>query len=260
MFGFVIPTCCRNELHISQLLRCISSIRKYHNNPIILVNDGDVLDNIMDSFSNVYIKDTLNKGSADQQVFKVFLETDMFDTMIYIQDSMILNKRLYDVDSISDVKFLWHFTNHRKQWDIIREPLTNITHTELIKDRIITEYYNYPEFCEFALKRLLDKHKWCGGFGSCCIITKECLRKLDSMVGFIDKFVYFNTNRLRRANESIFSLICHFVYPLIDFEDSYDGLYYNGVDKVAGCNEKTGFDGLSWCCQKTYLSKVSFNR
>ena len=40
-FGFIVPTCCREDIHLRQLHRCINSIRKFHlDNHIILINDS----------------------------------------------------------------------------------------------------------------------------------------------------------------------------------------------------------------------------
>ena len=73
--------------------------------------------------NNIVIKESLINGSVDQQVFKVLLETKLFEKAIFIQDSMILNKKLEGIDEIN-LKFIWHFTNHRVHWDIIKEPNT----------------------------------------------------------------------------------------------------------------------------------------
>ena len=50
------------------------------------------------------------------------------------------------------------------------------------------------------------------------------------------------------VNESLFPLICHYVFPNKNFEDSYDDFYYDGV-KHGGqenmINKPTGFDNLN---------------
>ena len=91
------------------------------------------------------IIESYNKGSADQQVFKVLLDTDLFDKAVFIQDSMLLNKKLENIDNIDNIKFIWHFTNHRIHWDIIKEPRSEyntanniVTHTNLINHNILT--------------------------------------------------------------------------------------------------------------------------
>ena len=61
-------------------------------------------------------------------------------------------------------------------------------------------------------------------------------------------------------NESIFALFCHFLFTDINFNDSYDGLYYDGIHENKESGTPTGFDNLVWCRKKEYISKISFDR
>lgn len=264
MFVFIIPTCIRNELHENQLKRCIESIRNYHDNTIYLINDSENIDDIVTNYTNVHIIQSKIKGSADQQVFKFILENNMASHYVIIQDSMFLNKKLENIDQVTNVKFLWHFTNHRFHWDKIIENQTEFniinninTHTDLIRYHLIKNY-NEP-FLSFALDWLINKNNWVGCFGNCCIITKKCVTYLNSQTNFANKFIFNNTNRERRMNESIFSLLCYYYFP-DNYEDSYDGLYYDGITSNYYCGKDTGFDGLKYCCKNNYISKISFER
>ena len=273
-FGFIIPVCCREDVHLRQLHRCIESIRKYYQEEkIILIENSREKYNIVEEFKedhNIIVQESFNKGSEDQQIFKVFLETSLFEKAVFVQDSMLLNKKLDNIDEINDIKFIWHFTNHRVHWDKIREPISEynrknkiITHTDLIKHCLIKDYSDNQDFVNFSLNGLKNKHLWVGSFGSLCIITKNYLKILNKDINFVEKFVTYSTNRNRRVNESIFSLLCHYKFPNINFEDSYDGLYYDGKKhggKSHLINKKTGFDNLVWCSVHEYFSKVSFNR
>ena len=147
---FFIATCLKNQLHVNQLIRCLTSIKLYHNDSTIyLINDSDDsfdnFSNIQSMFSNIIVLKTLKKGSADQQVFKFIMniQNNKFTHFFIMQDSMILNNELKNIDTIKNVKFLWHFTNHILHWDIINEPNTeyniqnNIkSHTDLIRHHL----------------------------------------------------------------------------------------------------------------------------
>jgi len=270
MFVFIIPSCVNSDLHFNQLKRCISSIRKFHeNNKIILIDDSNQTFNIEDFFindKNIFVKKSILKGSADQQVFKFFLEVDE-DKAFIMQDSMILKKPLENIENIDKIKFLWHFTNHIFHWDIIKEPVNNYNlnncitnHTDLIRNNLIKNYSEYPEFLHFALNCLNNKKEWCGCFGNCCIIDKQILIYMNNKIDFVNKFIKCNSNRDRRANESIFALICHYLFPEIIFYDSYDGLYYDGIHENIESGTPTGFDNIQWCRRSKYIDKVSFNR
>jgi len=269
-FGFIMPTCCREDIHLRQLHRCINSIRKFHlDNHIILINDSLEKYDLSKEFVNdkyIHIIESYSKGSADQQVFKVLLDTDLFDKAVFIQDSMLLNKKLENIENI-DFKFIWHFTNHRVHWDIPQEPKTEyniknsiITHTDLIKHNILRDYKDNKEFQNFCINKLNKKNEWVGCFGSLCVLNKKTLKELNSKVNFTERFINSTSNRDRRANESIFSLISHYHFSNKYLEESYDGLHYDGYvsNKYAGLS--TGFDNLKWFSVHNYFSKVSFNR
>lgn len=272
MFDFIIPICIRTKEHFDQLLRCIERIREYHAyNRIILIDDSDLTytPKICDYIyleKNILLVPTIYKGSADQQIFKVFLHYGA-NKAVMMQDSMLLEEKLDDIDSINGVKFLWHFTNHRVDWDKIYEPQTEFnqekkiqTHTDLIRYHLLEEYTDFPEFLAFALNGLENKNTWCGCLGNVCVIDRNTLLWMDSQVSFIDKFTKSTSNRNRRVNESIFPLICHYLFPGINFEDSYDGLYYDGYNPNEYLGHPTGFGNLTWCCRKKKFSKISFNR
>lgn len=260
---FMIPTCCREDVHYRQLKRCIESIRKHHDDDIILINDGKDISSFL--CNNVFEIKTLNKGSADQQVFKIFLGTE-YDKMIYIQDSMVLLKKL-PIDDV-DFKFMWYFSNHIKDWDrISHKPIGQDdrlvkNHTQFLQFLLDKDYVDYKEFYDYASRKLYNKREWVGCFGSCCIITKEILRKMEEVVPFVDIFVGSNVRIMRCANESIFSIIAHYCYPEVDFTKTVDGLYWDGDRRhINRYNDvPTGFDGLNWCAKNEYIGKISFLR
>jgi hypothetical protein len=53
--------------------------------------------------------------------------------------------------------------------------------------------------------------------------------------------------------------MCHYYFPQ-NYENAYDGLYYDGINVNEYSNKQTGFDDLKYCCRKEYISKISFER
>jgi hypothetical protein len=274
MFSFIVPTCIRDEIQLNQFKRCIESIRNHHQqNKIIIINDSPteeydyVFKEIQQKYNNVFIEKTIIKGSGEQQIFKVFLEKDDADIAFFMHDSMLLNRPLDNIDNINGVKFVWHFTNHIIEWDNIYEEQTEFniknnikTHSDLIRYQLIDNYNDNKDFLNFALYYLSNKAKWCGCFGNCCIIDRKSLLAMNERVGFVDKFINTIAKRERCANESIFGLICHYIFPEINFHNSYDGLYYDGITVNHYSHTPTGFDNLNWVCKSHYISKISFGR
>jgi hypothetical protein len=255
-FCFIVSTCVITQQHKSQLSRCYQSIRKFFPDTSVYIINDSPTNTRVDLPGNVTVVQSCCIGSGDQQVFKVF-QGSGFDKAVIIQDSMlVLADFTHEIDRVDSVELLWYFTNHRKDWDTIREPITNITHTDLIKSRVNKDYTFNPAFVKFAMDRLNRKELWCGTLGSCCVITRKSLEYINGIVPFINTMVTYNTNRLRRVNESLFGIICHFVYPEKDFErGAIDGRYANNK-----LGQPTGFDDLVWCSYNKYIAKVSFNR
>jgi hypothetical protein len=274
--NFIVTTCIKNEIHSNQLIRCLNSIRKYHSDNIIyLINDSDslydiFLNNLINSFNNVKLIPSYNKGCGEQQIFKFILDChdiDNNDNVIYIHDSVILKRSFDNISDIDDIKFIWHFTNHRIHWDNIFEEKTPyninnhiITHSDLI-NHYLAKYFNlYPDFVNYALYMMNNKDKWVGCMGYKCIINKKCLINMNDIINFSDIFLKFNTRRERIVNESIFSIICHYIFPNINFENSYGGLYYDGFTDNIGAKKQTEFDNLTLLGENKYIQKISFSR
>ncbi len=273
MFRFLIPSCIRNEQHERQLLRCINSIRKFHpENVIYIINDSDdELDTkyatIENKYSNIIIIKSKYRGRGELLCFKFILENNDDGNYFVMHDSMLLNEPLVNVESIDKIKFLWHFTNHIIHWDTIIEEkneynITNkiVSHTDLLKHVIKRDYDMNQHFQNFAINYLNFKTKWCGCMGLCCITNKNTIQYMNSIVPFVEIFLSHSTRRNRVVNESIFSIICHYIYNHIDFSNSYDGLYYNGITQQNHAKMPVGSDNLYYVCKNKYIGKISFLR
>lgn len=273
---FVVTACVSNELHKNQLTRCIDSIRKYHNNNMIyLINDSniqhdDYIHALISTYENIKLVPSYNKGCGEQQIFKFILdceEIDKKDNIIYIHDSVIVKRDFDNVMDIKTIQFLWHFTNHRVHWDKIIEQCAQyniennvVTHTDLVKHYLKKYYNTNKQFLNYALHMMDYKNKWVGCMGYMCLINKECLINMNNIINFADIFVKFNTRKERVINESIFSIICHYIFSDINFENSYGGLYYDGYNQNPGAHKPTGFDNLILVGENKYIQKISFAR
>lgn len=299
-YGFIIPTCIQSTIHLEQLNRCINSIAQFHpHSQIIIINDtpptyqpiyNHQIEHLPETYKDILaisIVKSINPGSGELQTFKILLENSDFkpDKAVIIQDAMVLLEPLpIQSGHISDsIKFIWYFTNHRLQWNTILEPLTEynnqnyiINHTDLLIDCILTDFRNNLHFQKFAINRLRKMNEntclWVGCFGCCCIISKTALKKMNDTVPFIDTFTKYTLRRNRCGAESIFSLICHFVFPEYNFSNSVDGIYYDGVNVNSYNGKSNGLETISgnvsgnvsenilWCARNKYIGKISFGR
>ena len=180
----------------------------------------------------------------------VFLQRHPFDVALTLQDSMYLTTPLPDLSHVVDIQYLWHFTNHRLHWSTIQEPDTPYnriwgihTHDDLVLHCISLLLTGRVK--DYALATYGHKNHWVGCFGCLCVISHSFLVHLDKETSILSVMRQMTTNRLRRAIESIFPLVCQYALGRV-INTSWDGLYYDGV-------YHNNFHG-------TYVTKQSFNR
>lgn len=236
-FGFMIAGCLRTKEHLYALNECVRSIKQHNPLQKIVVvidftSDSDFVQSAIATNSDVIFELNTQHVPADMLLLYYFKEKKYFDKAILLQDSMRLKKEMI-VDEVNDITYVWHFTNHRVDWSNITEPETDYnvannikTHDDLVLHVIDTKIEN-TEFKTYCKDMYFTKEKWCGCFGTCCIITHDFLMNLDARTNIIAIEAQMVTNRLRRAIESVFALACQYVTQR-DMEGSYDGLYYNG--------------------------------
>jgi hypothetical protein len=258
MFGFIIAACIREESHLNSLNDCLSSIEQFHlkNKCVVIIDftsDKTLVKKIIENFPNVIFELETSNYPADMQLLKFFKEKKYFNTAILLQDSMRVLKE-FKIENILDIQYIWHFNNHRIQWDTIREPCTDYniknninTHSDLICHVIdsLPDTY-FKEYCKITYPQ---KNLWSGCFGCLCIITYDFLQILDSKTDIINIQSNMITNRLRRVIESIFSLACEYAIGK-HITSSYDGLYYDGVTN----------NGISHSMKSEHLHKICFDR
>jgi predicted O-methyltransferase YrrM len=258
-FGFMIAACLRSIEHAIQLQRCLDSIQKYNpSQQRVVVMDHTSSDELVKlvirSNPNVHFELPTDPIPADMLLLHYFKKNKYFEKAILLQDSMILKNTIFEdeINAIKDIKYVWHFTNHRKHWHMIHEPETEynklngiVTHDDLI-NHVIDTTIDKEEFKKYCKEMYPRKELWCGCFGTCVIIAHDFLIELDEKTHCIDIQRKMVTNRLRRVIESILGLACQYVTNR-NMEESYDGLYYDG-------EYSNNFEG------RRVITKMSFDR
>lgn len=239
-FGFIIPTYIATEAHLAVLKEGLRRIRLYHNYPIVIINDHSPIDlsNLEKEFKDVTVELSLNKGAGEMNPYLHYYLHKYFDTAIILHDSMHLNKPLENIGLVLDIKFVRHFTNHVIHWSTLTEPKTDYnqkygikTHDDLIihlLKKVLSEK-NLP-FLDFCLERYPKKRTWVGCYGIQTIITHDFLKELQEKTNILDFTVIATNRRSRCAMESIFALACHYLRDTDYLANSYDGLYFDGIN------------------------------
>jgi len=236
------------------MCECLDSIRLFHpTNTCVVVIDftsnKSLVESLVQQYPAVIFERETAQYPADMQLLKYFKEKHYFDTAILLQDSMRVKKE-FIVEDVRNIQYIWHFNNHRTEWNSIKEPVTDyntehkiVTHDDLVHHVIAR--LPPSDFAEYCKEIYPKKNLWSGCFGGCCIITYDFLLELDIKTHIIELESTMTTNRLRRVIESIFALACSFTNNRY-ITDSFDGLYFDGT---RGNNMKG-----------TAIHKVSFDR
>ena len=273
--GFIIPSFCKDKEHTNVLAYCIKSIRKFYpNNKIIIINDFSLIDinNLFNNDRNIDIIMSTQKGAADISTYNYFFKNKPFDIAVIMNDSMFFENKIENIDKIDTYIPLWHATNHRKEWDSLIVPKTQIP--ELYQNEITTHSENIithikkilgnTEFTEYALKLYKEKNKWSVNFCLSSIISYNFLVELQRKTNILSLLSELHTNWQRRVSESVFSIACQYILGNEINEKSINGLYFDGKHSQNICHghsiQIVELNKYKYYAKGKYTSKISFNR
>jgi hypothetical protein len=116
--GFIITRHVTNEITNLYWIICISKIRQFYPENIIIVVDDNSDYKHIKNFSGELIKNCFfiqggYNGAGELLPYYYYYKNHLFDKAVVIHDSVFINKYI-DFSSIKDVKFVWHFEHF---WD-----------------------------------------------------------------------------------------------------------------------------------------------
>lgn len=291
MFSFIITTNIQNETQYRQLVRCICSIRKYHLNKIYLINDNvnskynHLIYRLQFIYKNIHYYNSIIENHGECLVPKYIndiLENDIDDEIenvthfVYLHDTMLLNKKLENVNQINDIQFLLHMTNHRKHYDIdifseLNQQVYNENNIKSMSDLIlyiVKNNFTDQNFINYVIEAEMNKDLYVANFGLCYIVSKQFFKE------FSNKFKKYNQSKfedimidednynkfgkyIKVSYECIFSLLLHYYYPNINYTNSLDGLYYDGIKVNPNAFKNFEYDNeLLYIWKGEYISKL----
>jgi len=205
-FGFVISRHVNNKLSNFYWKECYTCIRKFYDNPILIVDDSSnkefLTENIvLTNCTVIYDKD--NKGAGELLPYYYFHKLKPFEIAVIIHDNVFLQAKIdfTNVNGLQDpIRFLWTFS---KNYDIdvvhhIREMCGTLTDSA-------------------ELLTLFDKKdKWTGCYGVMSIIQWDFLNKIDIRHRFFENMLKQKWHRnLRSGLERVLGLIAYCNEPKI---------------------------------------------
>ena len=172
-YVFVILRNIRMKRDNDLWMSSYQSIRKFYTNKIIIIDDNSTINTVNGRLVNTEIIQSEYNGAGEILPYYYFLTQKWADTMIFLHDSMFLNRPFTSVELDGAVRFHWHFDN-----------------TEIRDSRKIGTYIsmlsNYDTLLEFANQ---PESLWKGCFGGASIIDLSIIQQLEESYSFFSKLV-----------------------------------------------------------------------
>lgn len=197
-FGFIIMRNIVSEQTSQYWRECVTCIRKFYNEKIIVIDDNSKIQNDLSKdekeFDNILLTKSEIVGSGEVYGYYYAWKYRPFKKFMVIHDSMFLNKKV-NFDDIIDVKFLWHF-HTRFAFD---------------EDRMKILFQNCDNNNDFY-NMFNTKNKWHGCFGVCSVITLNFLDNLFDYFKFEKAIELVKSRNDRTCVERIFAVLCFVIH------------------------------------------------
>ena len=206
-FGFIIIRHVNNKITDYYWKECYNCIRKFYNNPIIIIDDSSNKDFLNENIvltNCTVIYDTEHKGAAELLPYYYFHKLKPFDTAIIIHDSVFIQSKInFELNEEENIRFLWSFahTFDDEIFHLIRDLCIHLPNS----DELINFYH--------------QKHLWKGCFGVMSVIKWSFIDKINKRHQLFDSILPHVTARANRhALERVFPVIAYFNDPTIKNE------------------------------------------
>lgn len=177
---------------------CFDSIRRFYPDTMIVILDNgsnlSFVDTLPpDQYSSI-LSSELPNGRLFVPYYYYLTYYSEYKRAIILHDSTILQNKL-SIDTISTIKYLWHFETH--QYDV-----KHIGHS------ILSALTNTTE-----LHRLYDSNQWQGCLGCMSVITGSFLQNLQAKYSLLSLQKTINSKEYACEFERIFSVLCTYEEP-----------------------------------------------
>ena len=196
-----IRTTRDNDLWISSY----NSIRKFYTNKIIIIDDNSSINTVDGKLINTNIIKSEFNGAGEILPYYYFLKYKWADRMVFLHDSMFINRPFRDSELDGDIKFHWYFTGDNKgDFRKITNYLSMLT--------------NNTELQAFATD---PESIWYGCFGATSICDLATIQYLEEEYKIFSNLVLsIRTRKDRETFERVFGIV----------------LYYEGIFKDVNCS------------------------
>ena len=190
-----------NDLWISSY----NSIRKFYTNKIVIIDDNSSINTVDGKLANVEVIKSEFNGAGEILPYYYFLKYKWADRMIFLHDSMFINRPFRDTELDNNIKFHWYF-NKSKEGDF-RKIINYVS--------MLT---NSTELQAFATD---PDTTWFGCFGATSICDLATVQYLEEEYKIFSNLVLaIRTRKDRETFERVFGIV----------------LYYEGIFNDDNCS------------------------
>lgn len=184
-----IRTIRDNDLWIS----CYNSIRKFYTNKIVIIDDNSTINTVNGKLTNTEVITSEFNGAGEVLPYYYFLKHKWADRMIFLHDSMCMN-RIFNDKELTGTKFHWHFKQN-------------------VEDKKVTKYISLFKNKELnnEITEFMQLNKWKGCFGAGSIIDLTIIEYLEEQHGmFTNLVLHIKTRKDRESFERILGIVLYY--------------------------------------------------
>jgi hypothetical protein len=108
-YVFIILRHLRNVRDNDLWIFSYNSIRKFYTNKIVIIDDNSAVNTVDGKLINTEVIKSDFNGAGEILPYYYFLKYKWADTMIFLHDSMFINRPFRDTELEGDIKFHWQF-------------------------------------------------------------------------------------------------------------------------------------------------------
>ena len=228
-----------NDLWISSY----NSIRKFYTNKIVIIDDNSSINTVDGKLANVEVIKSEFNGAGEILPYYYFLRYKWADRMIFLHDSMFINRPFRDTELDNNIKFHWYF-NKSKEGDF-RKIINYVS--------MLT---NSTELQAFATD---PETTWFGCFGATSICDLATIQYLEEEYKIFSNLVLaIRTRKDRETFERVFGIVLYYEGIFNDDKCSNYGdiLKYPGAFESENNNMETATHILRQKSYDTAIMKV----
>lgn len=242
-YVFVILRHIRNTRDNDLWISSYNSIRKYYTNKVVIIDDNSSINTVDGKLNNTEVIKSEFNGAGEILPYYYFLKYKWADRMIFLHDSMFINRPFRDLELEDDIKFHWHFSSsYNGDFRKI------INYMSMLK--------NNTELQTFATD---PETLWFGCFGAASICNLSTIQYLEEEYKIFSSLVLsIRTRKDRETFERVFGIVLYYEGIMTDEKCSNYGsiLKYPGAFESENTNMETASHVLRQKGYDTAIIKV----